>query len=48
MDRAMRAAGKDVELVSLAGEDHYMSFPATRRQMLTETIKFLEEHNPPR
>lgn len=48
MDRAMRAAGKDVELVSLEGEDHFMTFPATRRQMLTATIEFLEEHNPPR
>ncbi len=48
MDRAMRAAGKDVELVSLAGEDHYMSFPATRLEMLKATVGFLEEHNPPR
>lgn len=48
MERAMRQAGKDVELVALDGEDHHMTFPATRRQMLTATIKFLEEHNPPR
>lgn len=48
MERAMRAAGKDVELISLEGEDHYLTFPATRLKMLTETIEFLEEHNPPR
>ena len=48
MERALRAAGKDVELVTLEGEDHYLSYPATRRQMLTATIDFLEEHNPPR
>jgi len=48
MERAMREAGKDVELVALEGEDHHMSFPATRLRMLTETIEFLEEHNPPR
>ena len=48
MDRAMREAGKDVELVALDGEDHHMSFPATRLRMLSETIQFLEEHNPPR
>lgn len=48
MERAMRNAGKDVELIPLEGEDHYMTFPATRLRMLTETIKFLEEHNPPR
>jgi dienelactone hydrolase len=48
MERAMRQAGKDVELVALDGEDHHMTFPATRLRMLTETIQFLEEHNPPR
>ena len=48
MERAMRNAGKDVEFVALEGEDHHMTFPATRRRMLTETIRFLEEHNPPR
>jgi dipeptidyl aminopeptidase/acylaminoacyl peptidase len=48
MQRAMRAAGKEVELVTLEDEDHWLSFPATRRQMLTATIEFLEEHNPPR
>lgn len=48
MERAMRSAGKDVELVALDGEDHHMSFPSTRLRMLVETIEFLEEHNPPR
>lgn len=48
MERAMRAAGKSVELVPLQDEDHWLSFPATRRQMLEASIAFLEEHNPPR
>ncbi|WP_162245648.1 alpha/beta hydrolase family protein [Brevundimonas sp. Root1279] len=48
MERALRQAGKDVELIPLDGEDHYLSLPATRRQMLAETIEFLEAHNPPR
>jgi len=48
MERAMRGAGKDVELIALDGEDHYMTFPATRLRMLRETVAFLEEHNPPR
>lgn len=48
MEEAMRRAGKDVELIALDGEDHHMTFPATRLRMLTETIEFLEEHNPPR
>lgn len=48
MERAMREAGKSVELVPLQDEDHWLSFPATRRQMLEASIAFLEEHNPPR
>ena len=48
MRDAMRRAGKPVELVTLEGEDHSMSYAATRRQMLEATIAFLEQHNPPR
>lgn len=48
MERALRRAGKEVKMVTLDGEDHYMSFPATRLRMLEETVAFLEEHNPPR
>lgn len=48
MFQAMRRAGKDVALTPLDGEDHWLSFPTTRREMLVETVKFLEEHNPPR
>lgn len=48
MLEAMQRAGKDVAMIPLEGEDHWLSFPATRLRMLTETIEFLEEHNPPR
>jgi len=48
MFEAMRRAGKTVKMTPLEGEDHWLSFPSTRRQMLTETIEFIEEHNPPR
>lgn len=48
MRDAMRRAGKPVELITLQGEDHYMSYAPTRLQMLEATIAFLEEHNPPR
>jgi len=48
MRDAMRRAGKPVELVTLEGEDHYLSYPATRLQMLERSIAFLEQHNPPR
>lgn len=47
MARALRAAGKPVELVTLDGEDHNLSQAATRRQMLAATVAFLEQHNPP-
>ncbi|MFJ6025359.1 alpha/beta hydrolase family protein [Brevundimonas sp. NPDC092305] len=47
MATALRRAGKPVELIALNGEDHYLTFAATRRQMLVESLKFLELHNPP-
>lgn len=47
MERAMRAAGKPVEMVPLDGEDHFLTYAATRRQMLDATIAFLERNNPP-
>lgn len=48
MRDAMRRADKPVELITLDGEDHYMSYAPTRRRMLEATIAFLEQHNPPR
>ena len=47
MARALRAAGKPVELVTLDGEDHNLSQATTRSQMLEATVAFLEQHNPP-
>jgi len=48
MAEAMRRAGKRAELIELQGEDHWMSRADTRQQMLRETVRFLETHNPPR
>lgn len=48
MHEAMRRAGKEVVLTPLDGEDHWLSFPTTRRRMLEETVTFVEKHNPPR
>ena len=45
---ALRRAGKPYEFVELTGEDHWLSRADTRRRMLTETVRFLEAHNPPR
>ncbi len=45
---ALRRAGKPHELIELPSEDHWLSRAATRNWMLAETVRFLEQHNPPR
>ena len=47
MVNALKSAGKPYEMVVLAEEDHWLSKGATRKQMLTESVRFLEKHNPP-
>lgn len=47
MERALRSAGKPVELVTLAGEDHWLSKSATRLEMLTRASEFIRRYNPP-
>lgn len=47
MQRALQKAGKPVELVTLNGEDHWLSRGATRLQMLRSAVAFVEKHNPP-
>lgn len=47
MAEALRRADKPVEFVELRGEDHWLSRTETREQMLRETVRFLEAHNPP-
>jgi dipeptidyl aminopeptidase/acylaminoacyl peptidase len=44
MASALKSAGKNVKLVELRGEDHWLSKTATRQQMLTELEAFLIEH----
>jgi dipeptidyl aminopeptidase/acylaminoacyl peptidase len=44
---ALRHAGKQVELVPLKHEDHWLSSSETRRQMLEASVAFLRAHNPP-
>jgi dipeptidyl aminopeptidase/acylaminoacyl peptidase len=46
METALKRAGKPVELVTLDGEDHWLSQPKTRIQMLTAVVAFVEKHNP--
>jgi dipeptidyl aminopeptidase/acylaminoacyl peptidase len=44
---ALRGAHKDVQLVTLKNEDHWLSRGETRLQMLKESVAFLRAHNPP-
>jgi acetyl esterase/lipase len=47
MERALRQAGKPVELVTMPGEDHWLSIAATRQAMLEKVVAFVEKHDPP-
>jgi dipeptidyl aminopeptidase/acylaminoacyl peptidase len=47
MADALTKAGKPVKLVTLPSEDHWLSRGATRLQMLTALVEFLEKNNPP-
>lgn len=46
MERALKRAGKQVELVKLKGEDHWLSVADTRMQTLREMDRFIAEHLP--
>lgn len=46
MAAALRRAGKTVEFVTLAGEDHWLSRGATRLAMLQSAVAFIEKYNP--
>jgi dipeptidyl aminopeptidase/acylaminoacyl peptidase len=44
---ALRRAKKDVQMVTLKHEDHWLSHGETRLQMLQLSVDFLKAHNPP-
>ena len=46
METALKKADKEVELIVLKGEDHWLSKSETRVQMLRAIDEFLERHNP--
>lgn len=46
MANALRKAGKQVELVTLEGEDHWLSKSSTRLAMLKAAMEFVEKYNP--
>lgn len=47
MADALKDADKPFELVTLEGEDHWLSRSETRRTMLEAAVRFVEQHNPP-
>jgi len=47
MARALQKAGKTVEYVTLAGEDHWLSRSETRQAMLESAVAFVLKTNPP-
>jgi dipeptidyl aminopeptidase/acylaminoacyl peptidase len=47
MEGALKQAGKTVQFEILKDEDHSLSHDATRLQMLTTLVAFLEKNNPP-
>ncbi len=47
MADALKEAGKPHELVTLVGEDHWLSKSVTRQRMLEAVVSFVEKHNPP-
>jgi dipeptidyl aminopeptidase/acylaminoacyl peptidase len=46
MERALKSAGKSVELVIMEGEDHWLSKEVTRQTMLKRAVAFVEKNNP--
>lgn len=47
MARALKAAGKPVELIVLPHEDHWLSHEDTRMQTVKASVEFVEKNNPP-
>jgi dipeptidyl aminopeptidase/acylaminoacyl peptidase len=47
MLRALKRAGKSVELLTMKHEDHWLSRSETRLQMLQASVAFLKANNPP-
>lgn len=46
MADALKDAGKPYEMVVLKGEDHWLSRSATRKEMLSAAMQFVQKHNP--
>lgn len=43
---ALQRAGKPVQMITLPGEDHWLSTGETRLTMLKAAVAFVEKYNP--
>ena len=46
MERALKAAGKDVQFITYKGQDHWEDIPSARIAMMQAIADFLQTHNP--
>ncbi len=46
MEKALKSAGKPVQLITLEGEDHWLSRAESRTAMLKAAVAFVEKNNP--
>ena len=46
MERALKSAGKDVDLITYKGQDHWEDMPSSRVAMMQAIAGFLQKHNP--
>ena len=46
MESALKAAGKPVEFVTYAGQDHWETVSTARIDMMKAALAFLDRHNP--
>ena len=46
MAEALKSAGKPYEYVELQNEDHFLSRPETRKQMLAAAMAFVQKYDP--
>ena len=46
MERALKSAGKPVELITYKGQDHWETIESARIDMIKRVVSFIETHNP--
>ena len=46
MERALKAAGKDVQFITYKGQTHWEDIASSRLSMITSAMDFIQKHNP--